>query len=148
METRPAVYFPVQMASGWTNLTFTLRTAGDPGNVMGAGRARVRVIDPLALILNEITAEQMLARQTAPTRAILQLIGAFAGLGLAMAAIGVIAALGAGRFLAGVLYGVPLADPLTIGGVTLILCATALLASYLPARRAAKVDPTIALRSD
>jgi len=67
---------------------------------------------------------------------------------LAGTAIGVIAALGAGRFLAGMLYGVPLADPLTIGGVALILCATALLASYLPARRAAKVDPTIALRSD
>ena len=195
-DTRPAVYFPVEMASEWTNLTFALRTAGDPASVMGAARARVRATDPVALILNEVTAEQMLARQTAPTRAILQLIGAFAGLGLAMAAIGVfgvlsysvsrrtreigirtalganslsltsmivrqamtkvlagtaigvIAALGAGRFLAGMLYDVPLADPLTIGSVTLILCMAALLASYLPARRAAKVDPTIALRSD
>ena len=63
-------------------------------------------------------------------------------------AIGVIAALGAGRFLAGMLYGVSLVDPLTIGGVTVILCVAALLASYLPARRAAKIDPTIALRSD
>lgn len=195
-DARPAVYFPVELASEWTNLTFALRTSGDPGSVMRAARARVRATDPVALILNEITAEQMLARQTAPTRAILQLIGAFAGLGLAMAAIGVfgvlsysvsrrtreigirtalganslsltsmivgqamskvlagtaigvIAALGAGRFLAGMLYEVPLADPLTIGGVTLILCVAALLASYLPARRATKIDPTIALRSD
>ena len=67
---------------------------------------------------------------------------------LAGTALGVIAALAAGRFLAGMLYGVSLADPLTIGGVTLILCLAALLASYLPARRAARVDPTVALRSD
>jgi putative ABC transport system permease protein len=195
-DTRPAVYFPVEMASGWTNLTFALRTTGDPAGVMRAARARVRALDPVALIVNEATAEQMLARQTAPTRAILQLIGAFAGLGLAMAAIGVfgvlsysvsrrtreigirtalgassrnltsmvvgqamtkvlagtligvVAALGAGRFLDGMLYGVSVVDPMTIGGVTLILCLAALLASYLPARRAAKVDPTIALRSD
>jgi len=195
-DTRPAVYFPVEMASGWTNLTFALRTSGDPGSVMPAARARVRAADPVALIANEITAAEMLARQTAPTRAILQLIGAFAGVGLAMATIGVfgvlsysvsrrtreigirtalgantrslvamvigqamtkvlagtvlgvVASLVAGRFLAGMLYGVSVTDPVTITGVTLVLTVAALLASYLPARRAAKVDATVALRAD
>jgi putative ABC transport system permease protein len=49
-----------------------------------------------------------------------------------------------GRFL----FRVKAADPLTIGVITLILAAVALLACYLPARRAMKVDPLVALRQE
>jgi putative ABC transport system permease protein len=46
------------------------------------------------------------------------------------------------------LYGVRPLDPAVLGGVALLLAAVALLASYLPARRAARIDPMVALRYD
>lgn len=68
---------------------------------------------------------------------------AFAGI-----AAGVIAALGLTRALQSLVYGVGTMDPLTLGLVPAGLAAVALLASYLPARRAARVDPQTALRQD
>jgi len=59
---------------------------------------------------------------------------------------GLLLAIGLGKVLAGVLYDIRSIDPLVIGGAPLVLALVALFACYVPARRAARVDPMIALR--
>jgi predicted permease len=68
-----------------------------------------------------------------------------AGIG---AAIGLAAAAGLMRLMSSLLFGISPLDPLTYGSVAVILIAAAVLASYLPARRAAAVEPVEALRAD
>jgi predicted permease len=59
---------------------------------------------------------------------------------------GVLASLLLTRFMASILFGVSARDPLTFAGVTILLCIIALLACYIPARRAMRIDPMAALR--
>jgi putative ABC transport system permease protein len=61
---------------------------------------------------------------------------------------GVAGALAASHFLRTLLFEVRPGDPLTIGSVSLLLAAVGLAACYVPARRATRVDPIIALRND
>ncbi|HEU5412048.1 MAG TPA: ABC transporter permease [Candidatus Acidoferrales bacterium] len=70
------------------------------------------------------------------------------GIALAIigAVIGIGAAIGVTRFMAAMLYGVHASDPLTIVAVTALLVAVALAACFIPARRATRVDPMVALR--
>jgi putative ABC transport system permease protein len=62
------------------------------------------------------------------------------------AAIGVAVAFELTRGLSGMLYGVTATDPLVFGGVPLLLIAVSVLASYIPARKATRIDPLVALR--
>jgi ABC-type antimicrobial peptide transport system permease subunit len=63
-------------------------------------------------------------------------------------AVGVVLALGATRLLGSLLFEVAPSDPLTLTAVSALLVAVALLASWLPARRASRVNPMVALRSE
>jgi putative ABC transport system permease protein len=74
------------------------------------------------------------------------------GQGMAVALPGVLLGLGAAlavtRLIQSLLFAVSATDPLTFAGVSLLLIGVALLACYLPARKAAQVDPLVALRRD
>jgi putative ABC transport system permease protein len=68
-----------------------------------------------------------------------------AGIGLAL---GLLAAFGLTRIMSSLLFGVSVTDPITYFGLALLLGAIALLACYIPARRATKVNPVVALRAE
>ncbi|HEV8702062.1 MAG TPA: ABC transporter permease [Candidatus Polarisedimenticolia bacterium] len=79
---------------------------------------------------------------------ILMVVGQGMRLALAGTGLGVMGALGLTWLMRGLLFGVSATDPLTFALIAAILAGVALLASYLPARRASGVDPMIALRSE
>jgi putative ABC transport system permease protein len=85
------------------------------------------------------------AQRSGVLRLVLGQSARLVGVGLAL---GLAAALGAGRLLAGIVYGVSGLDVQILLLVSMLLAAVALLASYLPARRATRIDPLTALREE
>jgi predicted permease len=85
------------------------------------------------------------AEQIAILRLVLRRAAALVGAGIA---VGFAAAVGLTRFLEGLLYGVGATDPLTVAGVVLLLALTGLVAAIVPARRAMRIDPVIAMRRE
>lgn len=85
----------------------------------------------------------------APSRNVLRLV-LLQGMKMALAgvALGLVAALGLTRLMATMLFGVSTTDPATFAVISLLLTSVALLACLIPARRATRVDPLIALRSE
>jgi putative ABC transport system permease protein len=83
----------------------------------------------------------------ASTRDVLRIVlGEGIRIALVGVGVGVAAALGLTRLLTQIIYGVSANDPLTFAGVAILLTAVALLACYIPARRAMRVDPIVVLR--
>jgi ABC-type antimicrobial peptide transport system permease subunit len=68
-------------------------------------------------------------------------------LALAGVALGTVGAAAVAKWIASLLFGTRPTDPATFAGIVVLLCAVALVAGYLPARRASRIDPIIALRT-
>lgn len=197
LDTDAEPYFlrPYTQA-GWPFMRVVVRTAADPASFVAPVKQALRAIEPGRPVSLVQTMEDVVAASVGPRRFSMLLLGAFAGLALLLAAVGVtgvvsysvvqrtpeigirvalgarprdvlrlvvagslawafggmaaglVAAFGLLRGLRDQLYGVGPADPLVLATVCLLLAAVAGAASYLPARRAARVDPAAALRCE
>ncbi|HVT71554.1 MAG TPA: ABC transporter permease [Lacunisphaera sp.] len=191
----PFVYLPFNQQPT-TAFTFLVRSSRPESDIVREVRDRVRAIDASLPVYSLGSLQGALDYLLGNRRALLVLIGLFAGLALALAAVGlygvlnfdvaqrtreigirgalgatpwqivtlilgqglakvavgmVLGTVGAGffaRLLRKMLFDVSAADPLAYGGVGALLLLVAVLASWLPARRAAKVDPVEALRAE
>src|SRR5712692_5114655 len=188
----PEYYLPLAQGAERT-MVLTVRSAQDPRGLASAIRREIQSIDPDQPIANVRTLEAVTADSVAPRRMSMALLGAFAGIALLLAgvgiygvisylvvqrtheigvrmalgaqrrdvlrlicahalklvgigtAIGLVLALLSTRTLSALLYSVGAFDPTTFIFVTIALAAVALLASYIPALRATRADPMIAL---
>ncbi len=179
-----------------TQVTFAVRTAGNPRALGAAIRQTLHDIDPEVPLFNLRAQEEQDTQLVASERLFALLTAFFGGVALLLTCIGLygllahtvatrtreigirmalgaqvravislvlgeglrLVALGVGlgfgvalgvmRFVSKLLYGVSPVDPLSLGGAALLLIAVAAVACWLPARRAAKVDPMVALRAE
>ncbi|HEX7317680.1 MAG TPA: ABC transporter permease [Pyrinomonadaceae bacterium] len=194
-EAASTMYLPFRQAPRpW--ITFVARTASDPEGFIQPLSKAVYAVDSEQALSSVRTMEQVLTESLSGRRFYMTLLMTFAGLALALAAVGVygvmnysvmlrrrelgirialgargldvlrlvlgqglaLTLIGVGvgmagayaltRLMASLLYGVTATDFLTYGSVSGVIILVGLLASFLPARRATKVDPMIALRSE
>jgi putative ABC transport system permease protein len=177
-------------------LQLAVRTSGDPAAATATIRAVLQRLDPNVPVNQPTTMEAVVAGSLGQQRLMMSLLGAFAGLALLLAVVGIyslvaysvgqrtpeigirlalgatprdvltlmigqgmkpiliglgaglVAALALGHLIAAQLYEVSARDPVTLITAALALGTVALIACWLPARRATRVDPMIALRSE
>src|ERR1051326_4840749 len=193
-EPVPQMYVPYAQDPTWPSMSFAIRTNGDPGSAFPAIRNQLRTFEKGAAIFNVSTMNDVLATSTAPRRAPMLLLSAFAGAALLLATIGIygvtayyvtqrtqeigirialgaqmkdvitlvlrsglvltamgvliglVGALALTRWMKTLLFAVNPTDILTLIVVGACVLVTALVACLVPARRATKVDPMVALR--
>src|SRR5215510_10664861 len=146
-DTKPYVYFP---ASQWVsrNMSLVVRSQNDPGAMIPAIRQQLASLDPELPFFDVRTIDQSIASTLATKRLTNLLLAGFATTALLLALIGIYGVLALTRLLKTLLFGVSATDPLTFVVIALSLTLVALLACWIPARRATRVDPLVALRSE
>lgn len=191
----PDIFSPFEQTPRGS-FTVIVRSTSDSGAAAAGLRQIIAGLDPDVPAFSVTTIEERIRRSSANQRFSAQLMGGFAVVAVALAALGlygvvsfsvgqrtqeigvrmalgakpwdiarmvfastgrvIVAGLAVGvavalvlaRFVEGLLYDVSPRDPLTYGAVACLLAFVALLAAWLPARRAARVDPMMALRTD
>lgn len=176
------------------SMTYLVRTSADPSSVASSVKSQIWQVNPNQTFYNISTMEQLIESTVADRRFNLFLIGSFAALALALAAVGiygvmsfatsqrtheigvrmalgaqprdvlglilgqgmkvtlvgvglgVIASIAVTRVLSSYLFNVSATDPMTFAAISLLLAFVSLIACYIPARRATRVDPLVALR--
>ncbi len=116
--------------------------------MLALGLASIGLYGILAYAVNQRKREIGLRMALGATRANVLAMVLKQGMSLVLigVALGFVAALGTGHLLSTLLFGVSASDPLSVAGAALVLALVALLACYLPARYASRVDPLVALR--
>jgi hypothetical protein len=130
------LYLPYRQAPNQVQ-HFMVRVSGDPLHMVAALRTAVAAIDSDARLDGVSTMEDVVSRAFAPWR--------FSSIVLA---VGVLTAWMLRRSVESMLFGVTPGDALTFAGVPLLLGVVSVLSAYLPARRAACIDPAAALRTE
>ncbi|HSB10529.1 MAG TPA: ABC transporter permease [Blastocatellia bacterium] len=191
----PEIYYSYMQRPRWASY-FAIRTDADPIGIVAAVRSRMLGVDKDVPVLNVTTIDQQISTALRAPRFNTALIGAFAGLALLLASVGLYAvisysvtqrtheigvrmtlgaaprdifrlivgqgmiltligvAIGLGasfaltRVMLSMLFEVSATDPLTFAGISVLLTSVSLLACYVPARRAMRVDPMVALRHE
>jgi putative ABC transport system permease protein len=188
------VYEAMEQNARVPGMVLTVRTGTGPAGLVSAVTDVVHQVDAEEPVVGIVTMDTVVDQSLGKQQLSMTLLGAFAGLALLLAAIGIygvqayavrqqvreigirmalgaqrrdvfrlvvgqglrltllgigigiVAAFGITRFMASQLYGLSPTDPVTFVGVTVLLMFVALLACYVPARRAMRVDPMVALR--
>ena len=123
-----------------------VRTYGKPESALTGVRRKLRQLDAELPLSNVRSMEQWLSNNAAPSRLNAFLLSPFACVALAGLAAGLLGALALSRGLASLLFGVNSHDPATFSLVAVLLAVVAAAACFVPARKAASLDPILALR--
>jgi putative ABC transport system permease protein len=194
-QPRPTIYFPSLQSPDQT-MSLVVRTTLPPSAILPAIKSVIWSVDKNQPVFAVRSMNEIISGLVSAQRLAFLLLGVFAFLALALAAIGiygvtsyvvsertheigvrialgaqtrdvsrlvlghgarlagigaiggVVAALALTRLLSSLLFGVSATDPLTFIGVAIVLTLVALAACYVPARRAMRVDPIVALRHE